>query len=332
MKTLLHLVVVSLLLIPAYASADYSVFELNPIPPGASMATPLVYQMVGIGSGQSITFNYSATGTVTQFDRVTVPVCRYLGANGGVIDLEVRTTATSGPIVASSSLTVNSGNVWSTGCTSSIVNATTSTWVLNQNVQWVNGVEIFFTFHYRGTTGSFYNSFVMNGYDGETYIDGIPLAPYSGKTYNFSASGLSLGIPPVVYSASSSNIVCDTFDFGCYISTAFSTLFMPTSWTFDRLSAINHELASSSPFGYAYEVVDIVNTALSTTSSSFVLSADLSDFSPQFVSATSVPIVSSAGIRDFIGPSMWDIVQNVFELGLWLSLLSYFWIRFREIV
>jgi len=198
---------------------------------------------------------------------------------------------------------------------------------------------MYFIFRPVSTTGTFMYSFRSTvGYD--TTLNGI----YGELPSNFpilyggvyrlytSVQGYALGIPPVVYNASSSNVSCSTFDIGCYFSQALSYAFYPTEWTFDRLTEINTELASSSPFGYAYEVYDIADTALSTTSQEFALELDLSDFGPVFQTATSVAIVSSVGIRDFIGTTMWTIVQNLMALAFYLILLSYFWYRFREIV
>jgi len=317
-----------LLTTASFASADYTVFELNPIPVNQPIGSVNDYQMVGFSDDGFFRYiEYNTDATVTQFDRITLPLCRSGGANGGEIYLEVRSTATSGPIVASSTLAVNSGNVWNTGCASTIINATTSTFVLNQNVQWLTGGTFWFTIKAVGTTGTFYLSFdVNNGSGAKFYGVGTP-PTWLGQFYYTSMTGYALGIPPVVYSASSSNVSCGTFDVGCYISTAISFLFYPEDWTFDQLNDLQDQLASTTPFGYGYELVSTVNTALATGTSSFELTADLSDFGTVFQNATSVPIVSSEGIINFIGDD-WDMIQNVLITGLYLMLLSYFWKRF----
>lgn len=325
----LMLAVLFAVMLPMGASADYTAFSVNAIPPGTSVASP-DYAMAGLsaGSGQWIV-EYVGTGTVTQLDRVTMPFCRFGGSNGGVVDLEIRSSTTTGPIVASSSLAVNSGNVWSTGCNVSFVNGTTSTWVLNQTIQYLSGVTLYFIWTPRGTTGTFYFSHYLNATIGEapTFANTSTYFKPSTKYYMTSMTGYALGIPPVVYSASSSNVSCGTFDVGCYITTGLSFLFYPEDWTFEQLDTLQDQLASTSPFGYGYELVDTINNSLSVASSSFAITADLSEFAPQFEDATSVPIVSSEGIRAFAGDG-WDLVQTLLAGGLILMLLSYFWFRF----
>jgi len=319
--------------LPTVASADYSVFSINEIPANTSIASPN-YAMTGVGVGSTAVFEYTADATVTQFDRLTLPFCRYGGTNTGTIYLEVRSSTTTGPIVASSTLAVNSGNIWSTGCNSTYINATTSTFVLNQNVQWLSGVKMYFIFRPVSTDASFMYSFRATiGYD--TSLNGIygelpsnfPMLYVGAYRLYTSAVGYALGIPPVVYNASSSNISCSTFDVGCYITQGLSLLFYPADWTFDDLNELQEQLASTTPFGYGYELVDAINTALNTATSSFAITADLSDFGSVFANATSVPIVSSEGIIAFAGDD-WDTVQNLLAGALYLTLLSYFWMRF----
>jgi len=257
----------------SYASADYEVFDVNPIPANVAMPSAL-YGMGGFSSGLKWTVEYVADATVTQFDRLTLPFCRSGGANGGVIDLEIRSSTTTGPIVASSSLTVNSGNVWNTGCGVSIVNGTTSTWVLNQNVQWVSGVTFYFIFYARGTTGTYYFSdYKTAGNNGISYETGsVPASPARWD----SMKGYALGIAPVTYNASSSNVVCDTFDIGCYISQGLAWAFYPDPADIEQFQ--NLSLASSSPFGYIYDMDDALQsfmTGLNATTSSFKITLDM---------------------------------------------------------
>lgn len=253
-----------LLAIPVAVSADYEAFDINNIPNDIPLSST-AYQMLGQGNTDRWDVQYIANSKVTQFDRLTMPFCRYLGANGGVIDLEIRTTSTSSPIVASSTLTVNSGNVWSVGCGTSIINATTSTWVLNNNVQWEIGSNIWFSFYARGTSGTFYHSFELaTGDNGITYGSGQFLGPPNyAQTYHHSMTGYALGIPPVVYNASSSNVICTTFDVGCYINNAFSFLFIPDQSAISQYTDLS--LASSSPFSYAYDAKAIINTFFTAT-------------------------------------------------------------------
>jgi len=313
---------------PFVVSADYTVFDLNPIPADTPVTDPN-YAMAGFSNGTTWTIEYTADAMVTQFDRLTMPFCRSGGANGGVIDLEIRSSTTTGPIIASSTIDVNSGNVWNTGCSVGIINATTTTWVLNQNIQWLPGVTVYFVFHARGVTGTYYFSHFLDATIGElpTFATTDTYFKPGTDYYMTAGEAFALGIPPVVYNASSSNISCSTFDVGCYITTGLSLLFYPEDWTFEQLDELQAQLASTTPFGYGYELVETINMALNTATSSFALTADLSDFGPVFQNATSVPIVSSEGIIAFAGDD-WDTVQTLLAGALYLILLSYFWFRF----
>jgi len=324
------LAITLLVLTPLSAFADYEVFDLNPIPSGALISQTTLYDMSGAtGNGTRWIVEYLADATVTQFDRVTLPFCRNGGSNLGTVYLEIRSSTTTGPIVASSSLAINGGNIWNCTTPITLVNATTSTFVLNQNVQWVSGVQFYFIWRLISPdpVSNFYWSHLKAAAGGSNGISfGVGTSPTSPTLYT-SMQGFALGIPPVVYNASSSNISCSTFDVGCYITQGLSLLFYPEDWTFDQLNELQALLASTTPFGYGYELVDTINTSLAVASSSFELTADLSDFGSVFENATSVPIVSSEKLITFAGDD-WDIVQGILAGGFYLLLLSYFWLRF----
>jgi len=310
----------------SYAYADYEVFDLNPVPTNQPIANVNEWQMVGFSSGPTF-IEYNTDATVTQFDRITIPFCRNGGANGGSIWLEVRSTATSGPIVASSTLTVNSNNVWNTGCTSAIINATTSTFVLNQNVQWLEGGTFYFIFRAIGTTGTFYLSFdVDDGNNGKYLGAGATPPTWLGDYYWTSVQGYALGIPPVVYNASSSNVVCDTFDFGCYLSQSFAWAFYPDKEVIDQFKTLS--LASTTPFGYAYAIPTLWNTfmvANAATTSTFGLTIDFSTLTGagfQYVTATSVEVFNVCWVNDSRG----ELPQNAFRDLFLPYIRAFIWI------
>jgi len=268
-----------------------------------------------------------------------LPFCRYGGANGGTIDLEVRTTATSGPIVASSTLAVNSGNVWSTGCTGTYINGTSSTWVLNNNIQWVSGVSLFFTFYPRGTTGTYYFSFVMNGSNGQYYGNGSLISPYLGSySYNASAIGYALGSTPTnqgqgIYNASTTAALCETFDIGCYLSNAFAWAFYPTIPLSDQLGTLSDTAETKIPFGYVYDIedlfTDLSDNGTSTLNITIELSPLLNWFGGSF-SSTSMTILSATALQSTMGNTMWTFGQNAMKFGLWLGFIFYAWNRARK--
>jgi len=262
----------------SYAKADYEVFDINTIPPNTAVPSA-TYTQTGVGLNQSYAIEYVADSTVTQFDRITLPFCRYLGANGGEVYLELRSSTTTGPIIASSTIAVNSGNISSTGCTTLNLNATTTTWVLNQNVQWLPDVEIYFIFKPVGTNpaSTFYFSHEIGGTNGIA-LGMFPFAPftYLGDYYNTAMTGYALGVAPVAYNASSSNVVCDTFDLGCYTSQAFAWAFYPDIEDLEQFKTLN--FASSSPFGYIYDMDDAYQsfmTGLNATTSNFKITLDM---------------------------------------------------------
>jgi len=327
------IIIVAFLVIPGIALADYEVFDLNPVPANQPIANVNEWQMVGMPSGGLPTFvEYITDATVTQFDRVTLPLCRAGGANGGAIWLEVRSTATSGPIVASSTLTVNSGNVWSTGCTSSIINATTSTFVLNQNVQWLEGGTFYFVFRAVGTTGNFYLSFdVDDGDNGKFLGAGASPPTWLGDFYWTSMQGLALGIPPVAYNASSSNVVCDTFDFGCYIGQAFSFLFIPSTETVKALTQIS--FASSSPFGEVIAIKEIWNEWSSATNTpESGITVDLTPFFGAVIAgSTTMTVLSASDTEAFLGATTWDLLQLLWQTGIIIGFMWYCWFRANSV-
>jgi len=300
----------------AHASA-YVAFDLNPIPVNCNFSDCDM-----LGTSPRMTIELIATSPGRSVRQIELPFCRSGGTSVGNITLEVRTTASTSPNVVASS-TIAGSTVSSSALCNNLpaVNATTSIFQLNNALDYEVGTSLYFTLRFVGTSGTYLISGVQAGTTGEAWANDTPMGP------GWSISGIGTGILPQIYNASSSAVVCDTFDIGCYISTGFLFLFYPEDWTFDQLTELQDTLASSTPFGYGYELVDTINTALNTATGSFAITADLSDFGTMFQNATSVPIVSSEGIITFAGDD-WDLVQGILAGGFYLILLSYFWFRF----
>jgi len=246
-----------LFLLPGVASADYAVFDINSIPANQPISAVTQYQMVGLGNNERWDFQVSLATSTTEFEKIFVPLCRFLGSEGGVVDLEVRLNSTSSPVVASSTVDVINSNVSSIGCTATHVNATSTVFELNNLVRAFTGDTLYFTFYNRGISGSLYFSFKMNGSNGfPAYANGVYIGLSGGKTYNWSARGTSGGLPPVFYNASSSNIVCSTFDLGCYLLQGLSVAFVPSDASVQKFADMP-TLASTSPFSYLYDSINI---------------------------------------------------------------------------
>lgn len=294
------------------AFADYVAFQ-NKIEHGVTVGTS-GYGTSGGGSGVYFGFRYDATSTVTQFDRVDIPMCHSTSNTGGTMYLEVRTTATTGPIVASSSLAINSGNFVT--CPIGVYNATTTTFVLNQNIQWVNGVQMFFLFRGIGHDGTMYVSIKDEGSTdvGPYTFYGADLGPYwfSPNYYNVFVTGRGLGLQPTIqniYNSSSTPVICNTFDVGCYVSNAFAWAFILPENSFSQFETLKDDIKYRAPFGYFTSAYSAI-ASLSATGT------------PEFTLATSSPIMA--------------LVFTPFRNGLlWLILFAgLFWLykRLTEII
>jgi len=322
------------LLVPAFAFADYTAFQ-NVSPPGQTLDSD--YTMFGFSAGGgTMGFRYDATSTVTNLGTVVVPLCRYLGADGGSVFLEVRTTASTGPIVASSTLTNNSTNISTSGCTSSLLNATSSYFILNNRVQWVSGVQLYFIFRAVGTTGSFYLS--LNGAGASDLgrytwlVDGVPKVEI-GEYWNVFASGVSSGLPPYSppdYNASTTAVICSTFDVGCYISTAVSFLFYPSIPLSEQVAELASTTRGVSPFGYVFDFYDTIYTASQTATTTLSVSVELSGIMNWLggnFATTTVTVLSGAGLRSTMGTSMWNFSQTLLSALLWVGFILYLYRR-----
>jgi len=254
------------------AFADYEAFS-NKLPiPAISLSGDPEYQMFG----NTWVVEYVATSTIKRLDRIDVPLCRVGGTTGGTIELEIRSTAsTTGIIVASSTLSATGGNVWSTGCATSFVNATTSTFILNNKLDTVEGVTWWMRFRFVGTTGTYYMSMQDKTHFGDTgivWIDGgsSPFT-YSGTTYSMAMTGRGLGYAPIVATSTEENIECDTFyDIYCYGVKAISWTLRPSTddWILisNALDELKSDLLYMWPLGYYTDFFYYFETETGTSS------------------------------------------------------------------
>jgi hypothetical protein len=276
--------------LPFPAFADYVAFQSKVALPCDTTNGDCTMQGIS-GDGTTFMFQYTATGTVVQLDRIDLAICRTGGSGSGFIDLQVRTTATTGPIVASSTLSVL-GNVWSSQCnnppSATAGNGTTSTWVLNNKIQWLCGVDLFFQFKLRSVDGS--DTFKVTAFPGSAnqyYYTGTTPSTSCGPSGTSACSvfviGHSLGSAPpggiVAYDASTTAAVCNTFDVGCYFSSALAWAFYPDGSLLDQFTTLKDDIKNKPPFGYF--------TSAYTAAIGFSTSS-----SPAFLLATSSPITT----------------------------------------
>lgn len=321
---------------PSTASADYVAFQNKA--PSTTYSVSSDYQPNIIGSDSApLWISFVATNTIVQFDRLDLNLCRYLGSNVGSLFLEVRSSTSTGPIIASSTLVVNSGNVFhsNTLCYGSggiPLPQYYSTFVLDRQIQTVAGVTWWFRIWGSGTVGNFYVGGQNENFYSRnltSYLGAFPDTAnehaFMGTKYALFAIGRGLGTAPTNqnnYGASSTAVVCTTFDIGCYISSSFAYMFIPTQSTFDKFADIT--LASSTPFNYLFEMGSYFSTLRNGVATSTIISVN-------FV-GTPLILYNSSNMTSVIGETHMarvTFVKMLISYALWLMLLFAIW---REVI
>jgi len=260
---------VSILGFPFSAFADYVSFQ-NRIPEGSVFGVS--YDMI---APAETLIEFIATTTITQLDRIDVPLCKNTSFDIGTMDLEIRSSATSGPVIASSTVSINSGNIYTNAncAVYNPINGTTTTFVLNNKLQTLPGVTWWLRFRRVGASDNPYfslNDTTLAGGNFKYYPTGSWWTSWS-----VSMIGRSLGTLPsggiVVYNASSTSVVCSTFDVGCYFSTGLSWAFTIPSSAFDPFIQLKDDLKDHAPWGYFTSAYVAVSGLTSTGSPAFVL-------------------------------------------------------------
>jgi len=319
-KLIQYVIFVSCLFIWTPARADYVAFQNYPERPFPNLTADPQFQQFS----SDWVFEFVATSTITQFDRLDVALCRNSGTAGGELQLEVRSSAsTTGPVIASSTLAINDGNVYysTTLCAvgGQAINATTSTFVLNNSIQTVAGVTWWIRLRIVNPSGNVYlsmNNYVNWNNNGTIWVDGAS-SPYtfSGVTYAPIFIGRGLGTAPSVvnqYGASSTPVICGTFDVGCYISTSLSFLFIPSESPVDRFSEAGN-LGSTTPFSYLYQLYDYVVVLRdgTATTTSIIIPFNGNDLTIFDTSQISTYVSHSGTIRTYLGYMIWLLVLFV---------------------
>lgn len=241
-----------------------------------------------------IAFEYIATSTRTQVDRLDASMCYAVSQTPGeIISLGVYTRSFfSGAYfyqhVASSSIET-AGNValCASGATTG---ATTTTFVLDNKIQWVSGVRTYWVFQSNVPTSTIrwianptpFDNFLLYA---STTDQNFPESPYSNINPSYVAfSGIIRGLgseptPFNIYNSSSTPVVCETFDVGCYFSSALSWAFTLPDNSFSQFETLKDDIKYHAPFGYFTSAYNAISQ-LSATGS------------PQFSLATSTPIMA----------------------------------------
>jgi len=127
---------------------------------------------------------------------------------------------------------------------------------------------------------------------------------------------------------------CNTTDVGCQIARGLSSLFVPSDSTVEEFYALT--FASSSPFGYLYELPDIYSDIFLSTSTDFVLSIDFDDVQDdmddiaaalgvQALARSTTTPVRIFGVCDAdrspMGAVYSTYIMPILETGVWISWL-----------
>jgi len=299
------------------ALADYQVFQ-NAYPEGAQSVNDFMQ-----GFTTSVFhFKYTGTSTVTLFDRVDLALCKNTSNNTGELWLEVRTTSTTTNVIASSTLAINGGNVYTNAsCNGASTTLQYSTFVLNNNIQWVSGVDIWFTLKAVGTGDTIYwkgSNTYPDDIFGVYYSSGsrYSIVPPPDNYYSMNMRGYALGTTPTnqnqgIYSTSTTAVVCASFDIGCYISNALAWAFYPTATVY--LFNSSPSLASTTPFAYIFESIEIWDTVFSgSATGTQTLTVN---FAPMGMSTTS--LVAGTLASTVQGKSFFTTIRNWIEVFLW---------------
>jgi len=224
-------------------------------------------------------FDYIATSTATQVDRIDLNACVNGSIGGGeVVSMGIyQKTPYAYTHIASSSLTL-AGNVLD--C--SVVSATTTvTFVFDTNLQWVSGANLYFVLYSSNATSNFRLQAQPYGADNwalySSSTSALPSYPYTNINPDYigiSAKIRGLGFQPTegnIYNASSTTVICETFDVGCYVSSAFSWAFTIPEGSFDRFSTLKDDIKDHAPFGYFSSAYNTIGGLTGTSTPAFGL-------------------------------------------------------------
>jgi len=285
-----------------YRLAFYYSFTGTITPYGAGGALPFIYSEV-IGTAQSIVITSPLDGSSVSGNTTTLSV-RYVNPNGFTqMGLCVYTPGTA---VLTAGICANGGQattISSSGVATFSVTAS-GTKVMSvyfgQNVEWL-------------PVGL-----------GERYVDSDAVAVGFGGTLPIYTVGDSqLGEWGNYATTSPQDLFnCTWTDVACGIKSALSWLFYPSITV--EIWESSPRLASTSPYGYIPDILTKFQTQLATTSASTTIGIALDSFSPYFGTST-IEILSANKVQSVIGPSLWNLIQNLLKYSLWLLLIAYIW-------
>jgi len=232
-------------------------------------------ESLGFGTGDRETFLvHTATSSIAGATIVSPYLCYTIG-NTGTLEAEVWLNGTTtGTLVASSTIEKNILPLCITSGAHYLGSSTP--FVLNRSFNATVGQSIFVRFRQNGGTGNFYftGDSIASPQNFVLYVGGGPYISGGKGVDTFMKIGS--GLQP--YSTAWSDLVAGAKSNECdgIIECAVAWAFWPDPLAVEQFKSIN--LASSSPFGYIYDMDTALQTfltALNATSSSFKLTLDM---------------------------------------------------------
>jgi len=308
---------------PSLALADYTVFQ-NIWPAVAVGGVSDSDQIFGMSTDYEVTFLVVATSSPNLMDRIGLQLCQFGGSDGGFVDVQIRYGATTSSVFASSSVAVNSANIFRGSYCNTGTSATTTIFTLNNSLDYDIGSNLYISLRTRSITGTIFVSYKEmddipddNFYAwfsdwSQVYVS----APFS-RAFSIQISGYANGlIPPdneiiAFYGSTTANIVCTTFEIDCYLAKALRWAFYPTVAIY--LFNETPPLASTTPFAYIFESIEIWDTVFSGSATG---TQDLQiDFAPMGMSTTSLVAGTLASTAQ--GKSFFTTIRSWIEVFLW---------------
>jgi len=264
------------------AFAEYNAFEnLNP-------ETNQVFNDNMQGSNGSVTWHFFVQNEIasSMIKWIDMPLCKITSNNGGSLAIEIRTTSTTSPVVASSTILVNDSTVYTgSDCNATTTKTGTTTFTLNKYIAGTIGTQFWITFRTIGITDNVYfkvhneypsSNFLIYYGNGNLYY----VTPPPDNSLQIEIVGVANGlIPPnqgqgyatTTATSTAENIECDTFyDIYCYGVKAISWTLRPSNDDWLLISGALDELKSDLlymwPLGYYTDFFYYFETETGTSS------------------------------------------------------------------
>lgn len=313
-----------LLLLPFIASAETAVITSNGTP-DYSFGNYNTY------------FEIAENTTYYRMNAMDVPICRLVsgGALNGVINVQVRSATTTGTIVASSTIATipdcggEIGSYYPASTTRITFNNEFATDPIN---------SLFIKFEYQGNTGTIYHQYIGDNatkYFGRLSPESIRyqyLGEYLRPVFTmYTDTSVWTGNNRV--GSTTRMIECDNwYDLDCQISNAITFLFFPSDDTLEEWQNIS--LASSTPFGYVYDIPATFSKIYSTTTATWQLAIDFSTLGQHAdafrnIATSSVTVFDACWLNREVGEAGANMyltyVIPAIKALMWLGVLFGLW-------